>query len=89
MSALPNEKPLFQKKWNYSVRLVFNWVNVGTTGFKTSFGCDWLQSLWICVLGKKGSQRALARFRALFTSGLDHKLFAQSRYKTGFETSCN
>jgi hypothetical protein len=58
------------------------------TGFKTSFGCNWLQSLWICVLGKKGSQRASARFRALFTSGLDHELFARSRYKTGFETSC-
>jgi len=70
-----------------------------TTGFKTSFGCDQLQSLWICVLGKKGSQRASARFRALFAfrrrlgatagqAGLDHEPFARSRYKTGFETSC-
>jgi len=59
-----------------------------TTGFKTSFDCDRLQSLWVCVLGRKGSQRAPARFRALFTSGLDHKLFARSRHKTGFETSC-
>ena len=62
---------------------------VPTTGFKTSFGCDRLQSLWICVLGKKDSQRASARFRALFASGLDYKLFARSRYKTGLETSCS
>ena len=34
-----------------------------TTGFKTSFGCDRLQSPWICVLGQKGSQRAPARLR--------------------------
>jgi len=60
-----------------------------TTGFKTSFGCDRLQSSWICVLGKKGSRRTPVRLRALFTSGLDHKLFARSRFKTGFETSCN
>jgi len=40
------------------------------------------------VLGKKGSQRASARLRALFTSGLDHNLFARSRYKTSHKTSC-
>jgi len=59
-----------------------------TTGFKTSSDCDRLQSSWICVLGEKRSRRAPARLRALSTSGLDHKLFARSRYKTGFETSC-
>ena len=51
---------------------------------KTSFDCDRLQSSWICVVGEKGSRRASARLRAFYTSGLDHKLFARSRYKTGF-----
>jgi len=60
-----------------------------TTDFKTASGCNRLQSLWICVLGRKGSQRASARFRALSTSGLAHTLFARSRYKISFETSCS
>jgi len=60
---------------------------VYTTDFKTSFACDRLQSSWSTFSAKKGSQRASARFRALFTSGLAHKLFARSRFKIGFETS--
>ena len=59
-----------------------------TTGFKTSFGYDRLQNSGSVFSAKKGSQRASARFRSLFTSGLDHELFARSRFKTGFETSC-
>ncbi len=57
------------------------------THFKTPFGCDRLQSPWICVIGKKGSRRASARLRAFFTSGLDHELFARSRFKISFEMS--
>ena len=51
---------------------------------KTSFYCDWLQSWWICVVGKKGSRCVTACLRAFFTSSLDHGLFARSRHKTGF-----
>jgi len=57
------------------------------TGFKTHFGSDWLQNSWICVFAEKGSRRASARLRALFTSSLAHELFAQSRLKSSFETS--
>jgi hypothetical protein len=54
---------------------------------KTSFYCDRLQSPWVYVVGKKGSQRASAHLRAFFTSSLDHGLFARSRHKTGFGMS--
>ncbi len=49
------------------------------TGFKTPFGCDRLRNLWIFVFSKKGSRRASARLRALFTAGLDHEFLARSR----------
>ena len=55
------------------------------THFKTPFGCDWLQSSWNCVVGENGSRRTSVRLRALFPSGLAHKLFAQSRFKISFE----
>jgi hypothetical protein len=51
---------------------------------KISFYYDRLQSLWIGVVGEKGSRCALARLRAFSTSSLVHRLFARSRYKTGF-----
>jgi len=38
-------------------------------------------------VAEKGSRRASARLRALFTSSLAHELFAQSRLKSSFETS--
>jgi len=50
----------------------------------TTPNLDRLQRPWVRVVGKKGSQRASARLRAFFTSGLDHGLFARSRHKTGF-----
>ncbi len=55
-----------------------------TTGFITAFGCHRLRNVWICVLGKKAFQRAPARLRGLFTSGLDHKPLARLRYKTSW-----
>ena len=55
------------------------------THFKTPFGCGRLQSLWDCVVGKNGSRRTSVRLRALFTSGLAHKLFARPRFKISFE----
>ena len=59
------------------------------THFKTPFGCDRLQSPWDCVVGKNGSRRTSVRLRALFTSGLAHKLFARPRFKISFEMSSN
>jgi surface polysaccharide O-acyltransferase-like enzyme len=56
---------------------------------KTSFYCDRLQSPWICVAGKKVSQRAPARLKSLFASSLDHGLFARSRHKTGYVMDSN
>ena len=55
--------------------------------FKTPFGCDRLQSPRDCVVGENGSRRTSVRLRALFTSGLAHRLFAQSRFKISFEMS--
>ena len=55
------------------------------THFRTPFGCDRLRSLWDCVVGKRGSRRTSVRLRALFTSGLTHKLLARSRFKISFE----
>ena len=47
-----------------------------------SFRCDRLQSPWICVVGKKGSRRTLARLRAFFTfASLDE---ARDGLTTGF-----
>jgi len=55
------------------------------TNFKTPFGCGRLQSPWNCVVGENGSRRTSVRLRALFTSGLAHRLFARPRFKISFE----
>ena len=62
-------------------------LNPPRIGFKTHFGSDWLQSSWTFVFTEKRSRHASACLRALFTSGLAHELFVQSRLKSSFETS--
>ena len=60
-------------------------ISIPRTHFKSPFSCDWLQSLWDCVVGEKGSRRTSVRLQVLFTFRLAHKLFAQSRFKISFE----